>query len=955
LEKNAMKNDLSVVTYSEPPFGKKSEPLLVVPGTLLIDTKPQSDDMLVVRIDGGPEFVDPDHWGVIELQAGQTVEWLRYPRGEGKGGLLQLLLVVVALVANVVAPGSGAYVFAFGSFALSVFGGSEAAKRRDTESASNTYSVSIQGNTPRLFQVIPKICGRHQSFPPFAGEPYTEFRSVLRPDGFGGEIEDHDQYFYAVYCLGLGNHEIERVLIDDTDITHFSDVLTAKYLPPGTLPTQALSTVVTAPEVAGQDMLTAYYVGGFAACGPRSIATHISIDIVAPRGVYISDSSGNPQPLNLAWSVEYRYLNEFGTPTSSWEVLGTETRTNVNSLEPRRYTDEYELAVPGRVQIRVVRDDIKSNSGRASHDLQWAALRARLQAEAPLNPHAAHFELVMRASKQLNNISQSRLSIIANGMCRTWHPDTGWSEEVKTRNPAWWLADLWTSTVWGEGLEDSRIDLPKLYELSLVWAQRQDRFDYVFDTSMDADSAAQLIAGSGRARCFRRGGVRTLARDQLQTLPRTAFHRRNTVPGSMRTSEALPSDTRPDGVIAEYFDNRSWSWGLPIECPAPGVTSMSNPVRIRFPGITGRIHCTREGLAMAARLALRRESVQCTTEMEGMLVAFYEAARWLPDTGVLGTSGDVIAKNDLTLTLSEPIEFGAEPLAISIMRDDGSYTDAVEVSPGATDHDVVLPTEPDFTLVTDDGTRERPKFMLFRLTEERENIVKISLIEDGGQDESGAQLLRLSAFVDDERCHTADVHLLPGPGDDQDAIDTTPPVPDIGTKAVVRLPNGYEGFFPPVGPWIQYYIGWTFHPDGTLTERIQNMLYPEYDTTNNYTNAWLIASPLDTIHSTRFEVRGTLTFTYVNPGAPDVTLVGPWGSWQPLDVEQDFHIETPGLGSTPEENGYGQINFYFQIREKATGIIQATSGEYTWVASNYATADSGGGGDGSGTGGEGGS
>lgn len=954
-----MKNELSVVTTSTPPFGKPGEPLLVAPGTKLIDTKPKSDDMLVVRIDGGPEFVDPDYWHLIEIQAGQTVEWMCYPRGEGKGGLLQLLLVVVALVANVVAPGSGAYVFAFGSFALSVFGRPDATRRTDTESASNTYSVSIQGNTPRLYQVIPKICGRHQSFPPFAGEPYTEFKVSYRPDTFGGEIEDHDQYFYAVYAIGLGNHEIERVLIDDTDISHFSDVLTANYLPPGTMPTSASPNIVTSPEVGGQDLLTAYYVGGFSACGPRSIATHIGIDVVAPRGVYISDNSGNPQPLNLAWSIEYRYINEFGTATSSWEVLATEARNAVNSLEPRRWSNEYELPTPGRVQIRLVRDDIKSNSGRASHDLQWATLRARLQAEAPLNPHTAHFELVMRASKQLNNISQSRLSIIAKGMCRTWSPDTGWSEEVVTRNPAWWLADLWTSPVWGEGLEDKRIDLPKLYELAQVWDQRQDRFDYVFDATMDADSAAQLIAGSGRARCFRRGGVRTLARDQLQTLPRTAFHRRNTKPGSMRTNESLPSDDRPDGVIAEYFDNRSWSWGLPIECPAPGVTSMSNPVRIRFPGITGRTHCTREGLAMAARLALRRESVQCTTEMEGMLVAYYQAARWLPDTGVLGLSGDVIAKSDLTLTLSEPVQFGAEPLAISMMRDDGSYTDAIEVSPGATDHDVVLPVEPDFTLVTDDGNRERPKFMLFRLTEQKENIVKISLIEDGGQDESGAQLLRITAFVDDERCHTVDLHLLPGPGDDQDAIDDSPGVPDVGTKAIVRLPNGYEEFIRPVGPWIETYVGWTFKKDGTLTQTMRNLLYPSENFSADYANAWLVASPLDEIHSNRFEVRGTITFLNIHPSYTDVNIIGPWGDWVPLNAERTYAIEVPDSTTDPdiqpEDYGRAQLNFVFQVREIATGIIQSTSGEYTWSVNNNTSGDGGGGGDGSGTGGDGGS
>jgi len=934
-----VKNELIVSTVSRPPFGGKSDPVLVTPGTTIADTMPKGiDDMLVVRINGGPGYVPRAFWD-HQLKEGDVVEWFAYPRGDGKGGLLQLLLVVVSIVANVYAPGSGAYVLALGSFALQVFTRPDAARKTETESDSNTYSVSIQGNVPRLYQVIPKICGRHQTYPPFAGEPYTEFKPVLRNDGFGGEFEDHDQFFYAVYCIGIGNHDIERVLIDDTQIESFKDILVANYLPPGTLPSTAKPNIVTSPEVAGQELLTAYYVGGFAACGPRSIATHISVDIVAPRGAYISDNSGNPQPVSFAWSVEYRRINQFGVPTSTWDTLAEESRTNVNSLEPRRWTNTYELTTPGRVEIRVVRNDIKSNSGRASHDLTWANLRAELQTSVTLNANAAHFELVMRASKQLNNISQSRLSIIATGKCRKWEPYNGWSEEVATRNPAWWLADLWTSSVWGEGLDDDRVDLNQIYQYAQLWEKRQDRFDYVFDTSIDADSACQIIAGAGRARCFRRGGVRTLARDDKQTLPRTAFHRRNTVPGTMQTTESLPGPERPDGVIVEYFDNRSWSWGLPIECPAPGVESMQNPVRLRFYGITGRTHATREGLYTAAKLALRRETVQCTTEMQGILPAFYEAVRWLPDTGVLGQSGDVIGYADLTLTLSEPPQWGDEPLAISLQRDDGSYTPAVEVSPGPTDHDVVLPTEPDFLIITDDGNRERPKFMLFKLTQERENIVKISLIEDGGEDEGGAQLLKLTAFVDDDRIHNVDVHLLPGPGDDQDPIDTTPGVPDIGTKAIVRLPDPYNFMGPPVGPWYQRYDEWTFRPDGTLNQKLGNVLYPQYDVDADYANCWLVSSPLETIHSTRYELRATLQSLYIAPNQPNVTYWGEFNVWLSMDVERDFGMSCPGQGE--EGIGAGGMQVFFEIREKATGII-AASVIYYFTVSNNMEGDGGG-------------
>lgn len=125
--------------------------------------------------------------------------------------------------------------------------------------------------------------------------------------------------------------------------------------------------------------------------------------------------------------------------------------------------------------------------------------------------------------------------------------------------------------------------------------------------------------------------------------------------------------------------------------------------------------------------------------------------------------------------LTEPVDLAeGETTYLTLMRDDGTLTTAVAVTPGPTPYDIVLPALPDFDLVLNDGLRERPKFFLGNL----DQLVRVTAITDGGKSDAeegqeGAQLYDIAGFVDDDRVHQADVHLLPGPGEIQDPVDTS--------------------------------------------------------------------------------------------------------------------------------------------------------------------------------------
>ena len=116
-----------------------------------------------------------------------------------------------------------------------------AARSGSTPNPSPTYNLTAQGNQARLEQPIPVQYGRLLSYPDFAAQPYYEYV---------GE----EQFLYLLLCLGCGEFSIEDIRIEDTPISAFQEI-TYEVVPPGSDVTLFPTSVVTAVEVSGQEML----------------------------------------------------------------------------------------------------------------------------------------------------------------------------------------------------------------------------------------------------------------------------------------------------------------------------------------------------------------------------------------------------------------------------------------------------------------------------------------------------------------------------------------------------------------------------------------------------------------------------------------------------------------------------------------------------------------------------
>lgn len=873
-----------------------------------------------------------------ELLPGERVEFYQYPQGGGDGGsdvgraILTVAAIYIALqfgqpqALSFLTPAQYAGVVSFLVTSLiNVIIPLDTSRALDTQTgASSTYSTQLAGNQARLDQAIPVLYGRNKTYPDFASEPYVEYINNA------GQATD-DQFYNVLLCLGQGSYKIETMLLDDTPLQNFSEVQT-EILPPGSPPTLVLTNVVNAPEVAGSPLPDARYIGPFIGCRPTMKALAIQIDITLSRGLATYDASGNPTNKTVGWRVEYRAVDDYGGGLTPWAVLATESLT-LAQTSPVRRTYTYQLAdysiaawdaayrgVPIRPQVRLTRTTPFDSNNRVANTIEWAALKCHISAPVPLCATATHIAVRMRATDQLTGLSQRKLAVISRRLLKTWSPGGGWSAtEVETRNAAWALANKWTNPVYGDGYTDDRCDLQSLYNLAQVWDARQDRFDGVFDQTYDSFTADQMIANSGRAAVFRRNGLITVARDQQQDMPTTAYTGRNILPGSVKIVYALPNEKTPDGVIVEYFDNRVWDWRDVVE-PLPGVTTPVQAQRVKLFGVTGVTHARREAKYQAAQAYYRRKFPEFSTELEGMIPAFNTVVAFSPSLPGWGAGGEIVSWDSVALiaVLSEPPAWtSATYHYLSFITRDGSLSSPYIVTKGPDEFSVVFQTAPYEAISTDLPDEERTKY-LFGAGTAYPSLVRIRSITNSA-DDKGVRTFNFMTVIDNPLVHTADNALLPDGSTIQDPVDGGLGIPGAGPGTAYipyLLANAYRDVVPngPSAAYSSTQVTLTLASNGQLS----------YSTigsgSGTQVGAWLLGNPWTPAEAVLFDVRATDV-----DGGSGVTGDA-LNTWLSLGSTRSWSVAAAGEGASQT------VNLLLEIRSAADGIIQA-SAIYTLFAS----------------------
>jgi hypothetical protein len=648
-------------------------------------------DQPTVCIKNGTPVLRAD-WAVTPIDG--VVLFITLPQGGGGGGgggknpLRTVLMIAVMVVATVYGGPLGASLGFSGNLATAVGSAiimtagsalvsalvplptpnmpSFAAGGGNLAQSSPTYSLQGQGNYARLAQPIPVIYGRHLVYPDLAATPY-------------GEYQGNEQYLHQLHCIGLGEYDIEQLRIEDTPIASFVEV-TYQIVPPGIAVTLFNPDVVTAPEVAGQELLVGTWTGGFAINPADSEVTQIGIDILLPRGLYFANDAGGLDSRSASWRVEARAIDVQGDPLGEWFTLGSESLTAATTT-PQRLSYKY-LVAAGRYEVRATRLDGKDINSRAGHEVRWGEARGYLTGGITFPDNVTLLAIRMRATDNLSQRSSRLINCIVTRKLPVWSVEAGWSTPVPTRSIAWAFADILRAS-YGAKLPDARIDLAALEQLDQVWTSRGDQFDGVFDQQVTVWEALTRVARCGRAVPFLQGGIVRLVRDESRTLPVALFSPRNIVKNSLKIQYVMPGEETADAVTVEFFSSRTWKPDE-VTVSLPGSSS-ANPAKLRLFGCTTEAHAVREGLYLAAANRYRRRIITLRTELEGLIPTYGDLIAIAHDMPSWGTGGEIVAwdATSQTAMLSEPVVFtDAQPHVMALRRRDGGVSGPHTVMPG---------------------------------------------------------------------------------------------------------------------------------------------------------------------------------------------------------------------------------------------------------------------------------
>ena len=675
--------------------------------------------------------------------------FITLPEGGGGGkssNPIQVVLMVAVVVASVYTGGAvgaaygavwggiaAAGVSMAGSFLVNTFVPTPKASLNGSGSSNSiaaqspTYSLQAQGNQARLGNPIPVIYGRHLVYPDFASQPYYAYAN-------------DEQYVYQLHCIGQGEYNVEQIRIEDTPISSFEEI-TYQIINPGETNTLFRDDVVTSPEVAGQELLKNNTIGPFVLNPTESVINKIEIDVACQRGLYYANSSGGLDTKSVQWRVDARKIDDEDNALGDWFTLGTET-ISANTVNGIYRTFGYSVA-QGRYEVRATRLDDKDTSSRAGHELRWASAKGFI-VSTPDYGNVTLLAIKMKATNNLSQRSSRMVNCIVTRKLKTWSPQNGWSSKVATRSIAWAIADILKAD-YGAGLTDKSIDLQSLYRLDQTWSTRGDTFNGVFDSKLTVYDALSKACKVGRSVPYIQGGIVRFVRDEPKSIPVALFGPRNIVKNSLSIQYIMPSEDTADSVCVQYFSDRTWK-NSEVTGTFDGSTS-DKTATVELFGCTDKNQALREAVYMALANRYRRRIVTFSTELEGLIPSYGDLISITHDMPHWGSGGEIMSKNDMTLTLSEPIEFtNGQNHYLALRTRTGSLSGPYRVTAGSLPNEVILQDTPDIEIET--GTNSERTHFAFGTQDKWGTLARVT----GIKPRSGK--VEITAAIEDSRVHT---------------------------------------------------------------------------------------------------------------------------------------------------------------------------------------------------------
>lgn len=345
------------------------------------------------------------------------------------------------------------------------------------------------------------VCGEHKEYPFVIADPFVVPQ--------GGE-----DWLNVILCGGYGEMEIDTSTIKIGQDTLLDDLVTAglaQYqLRLGTGADAALTLYPYDVHVKDIGEELEYNVWMEKTAGQE--ADQLAVDVIAPDGLYGTDSEGERVVATLGVRVEYRLAGSGG----AWTLAGIIAHTD-NTTQAIRQGLTWSPGARGVYEVRC-RNQAAPADGYVLN-VNWLVLRSIIF-EAPINTvrdiNGAAVPMVLMALKiKASETTQgtiSTLSWTAKRKVATYNGST-WGTPVVTSNPAWICADILCGVAFNRQLDISLLDADAFKDWADYCDEKGLEFNFIYDTSVTIQQALDQVCSAGRASFTARDGKLSIVVD----------------------------------------------------------------------------------------------------------------------------------------------------------------------------------------------------------------------------------------------------------------------------------------------------------------------------------------------------------------------------------------------------------------------------------------------------------
>ncbi|GAB7082278.1 host specificity factor TipJ family phage tail protein [Megalodesulfovibrio paquesii] len=609
----------------------------------------------VALVNGQP--VLQDQWN-DPLPAGATVHFMQLALAGGGGSNgLQILASIAVIAASLLIP----YAFSLTGIAATLvssatlMGGTLLVNlmfARKGGSAATTdlgldtkalASLNAGGNRVRLGEPWVEHFGRVLFYPDLIQKAYTSIYWATQ-----------DQYFYAIYEIGVGAYDIQGVYIDETPLTDYTE---AQYniVPPGGTPSLVPQIVYTSDEVSGQELQSDAYLT--AIVNPAGTAINeIEFDIVFPAGLgqYLSNGMFFSAACNV--EVTVRQIDDNEHVVHDWALLWA-WPYYLAWKEPLRWS--YRLPAPwgpGRYEVRFRRGMEELMQTDAIDSVIVGGLRG-FGWMHPTYGDVTLLEVKIKATDQMSPNVVDKINVIATRKLRTVGP-TGFGDVVATRNPIDAIAYMVTSMN-GGGQPEEFLDWEGLYELRQLMEEKGHCYDFRHASTTSVMDAVEQAALLCRAVPYLPSGKFSLVRDEWHDVPAFSYSDDDYTRDSLNVVNNLRRTSRDATcVTCKYVNPVTWEEESVTYLDEFG--SEDRPKEITLAGCTNRQHAYELAKYFYLDDRLNRTTVEFVTGLMGLIPQLgqrIQLASTRPSQGQCGLVADLDGTN---IYLSEPVDFAGE-------------------------------------------------------------------------------------------------------------------------------------------------------------------------------------------------------------------------------------------------------------------------------------------------------